>query len=287
MQEVEKAIFACVDGYKFSNSVCEYGIEISKNTQIPLKLLNTIEHSHKSNKIDFSGNLGLGEKDELLEELSNEDEKESKALINNGKELLNTLKQKANDAGLRSVITSQRHGKLYDNLLELQAKVRLLIIGLRGKDSQGNNIVGEQIEEILRNIEVPTLLVNQEFRPINKIMMAYDGSTSSIKALQSIVKSPLFKQDVRRYIVNVCNDERKSRMLLAQAAELLHDTKLNIELVSIKGEPLNELLKFQSEHDIDAIVMGAFSHGKIRSAIFGSFTSKMIQNSSKPLILIR
>lgn len=287
MQEVEKAIFACVDGSKFSNSVCEYGIEISKNTQIPLKLLNTIEHSHKSNKIDFSGNLGLGEKDELLEELSNEDEKESKALINNGKELLNTLKQKANDAGLRSVITSQRHGKLYDNLLELQAKVRLLIIGLRGKDSQGNNIVGEQIEEILRNIEVPTLLVNQEFRPINKLMMAYDGSTSSIKALQSIVKSPLFKQDVRRYIVNVCNDERKSRMLLAQAAELLHDTKLNIELVSIKGEPLNELLKFQSEHDIDAIVMGAFSHGKIRSAIFGSFTSKMIQNSSKPLILIR
>lgn len=287
MQEVEKAIFACVDGSKFSNSVCEYGIEISKTTQIPLKLLNTIEHSHKSNKVDFSGNLGLGEKDELLEELSNEDEKESKALINNGKELLNTLKQKANDAGLRSVITSQRHGKLYDNLLELQAKVRLLIIGLRGKDSQGNNIVGEQIEEILRNIEVPTLLVNQEFRPINKIMMAYDGSTSSIKALQSIVKSPLFKQDVRRYIVNVCNDERKSRMLLAQAAELLHDTKLNIELVSIKGEPLNELLKFQSEHDIDAIVMGAFSHGKIRSAIFGSFTSKMIQNSSKPLILIR
>ncbi|MEJ5168066.1 MAG: universal stress protein, partial [Arcobacteraceae bacterium] len=185
------------------------------------------------------------------------------------------------------VITSQRHGKLYDNLVELQAKVRLLIIGLRGKDSQGNNIVGEQIEEILRNIEVPTLLVNQEFRPINKLMMAYDGSTSSIKALQSIVKSPLFKQDVRRYIVNVCNDERKSRMLLAQAAELLHDTKLNIELVSIKGEPLNELLKFQSEHDIDAIVMGAFSHGKIRSAIFGSFTSKMIQNSSKPLILIR
>ncbi len=152
MQEVEKAIFACVDGSKFSNSVCEYGIEISKTTQIPLKLLNTIEHSHKSNKIDFSGNLGLGEKDELLEELSNEDEKESKALINNGKELLNTLKQKANDAGLRSVITSQRHGKLYDNLLELQAKVRLLIIGLRGKDSQGNNIVGEQIEEILRNI---------------------------------------------------------------------------------------------------------------------------------------
>lgn len=287
MQEVEKVVFACVDGSKFSNAVCEYGIEVSKSTQIPLKLFNTIEHSHKSNKVDFSGNIGLGEKDELLEELSNEDEKESKALINNGKELLNTLKQKATNAGLRNVIISQRHGKLYDNLVELQDKIRLLIIGLRGRDSQGSNIVGEQVEEILRSVEVPTLLVNQDFQPINKVMMAYDGSTSSIKALQSIVKSPLFKQDVRRYIVNVCNDERKSRMLLAQAAELLHDTKLNIELVSIKGEPLNELLKFQSEHDIDAIVMGAFSHGKIRNAIFGSFTLKMLQNSSKPLILIR
>jgi nucleotide-binding universal stress UspA family protein len=287
MAAVEKAIFACVDGSKFSNAVCEYGIDISKSTQIPLKLLNTVEHSHKSSKIDFSGNIGLGEKDELLEELSSEDEKESRILINKGKELLETLKQKATNAGLRSVIISQRHGKLYDNLSELQDKIRLLIVGLRGKDSQGNHIVGEQIEEIIRNIEVPTLIVNQEFRPINKIMMAYDGSTSSIKALQSIVKSPLFKADVRRYVINVCNDERKSRMLLAQAAEILHDTKLNIELVSMKGEPLNELLKFQREHDIDAIVMGAFSHGKIRSAIFGSFTSKMLQNSSKPLILIR
>lgn len=287
MATIEKAVFACVDGSKFSNAVCEYGIEVSKSTQIPLKLLNTIEHSHKSSKIDFSGNIGLGEKDDLLEELTSEDEKESKALINNGKELLETLKQKATSAGLRNVITSQRHGKLYDNLFELQDKIRLLIIGLNGKDSQGSNIVGEQIEEILRSIEVPTLIVNQEFRPINKILMAYDGSTSSIKALQSIVKSPLFKSDVRRYVVNVCDDERKSRMLLAQAAELLHDTKLNIELVSLKGEPLNELLKFQSEHDVDAIVMGAFSHGKIRNAIFGSFTLKMLQNSSKPLILIR
>lgn len=287
MAMVGKVIFACVDGSKFSNAVCEYGIDISKSTKIPLKLLNTVEHSHKSSKIDFSGNIGLGEKDDLLEELTSEDEKESRILINKGKELLETLQQKATNAGLHSVITSQRHGKLYDNLSELQDKIRLLIVGLRGKDSQGNHIVGEQIEEIIRNIEVPTLIVNQEFRPINKILMAYDGSTSSIKALQSIVKSPLFKDDVRKYVVNVCDDERKSRMLLAQAAELLHDTKLNIELVSLKGEPLNELLKFQSEHDVDAIVMGAFSHGKIRSAIFGSFTLKMLQNSSKPLILIR
>ena len=287
MQEIEKVVFACVDGSKFSDAVCEYGIEVSKNTHIPLKLLNTVEHSHKSTKTDLSGNIGLGERDDLIQELSSEDEKESKELINSGKELLNILKQKAVDKGLHNVITSQRHGKLYDNLLELKDKIRLLIVGLRGKDSQGNNIVGEQIEEIIRNVEVPTLIVNQEFRPINKILMAYDGSTSSIKALQSIVKSPLFKADVRRYVINVCDDERKSRMLLAQAAEILHDTKLNIELISLKGEPLNELLKFQSENDIDAMVMGAFSHGKLRNAIFGSFTSKMLQNSSKPLILIR
>jgi nucleotide-binding universal stress UspA family protein len=288
MQSYDKAIFACVDGSRFSTSVVDYGIEVAKTLNLPLKLLNTVEHSHKSSKLDLSGNILLGERDDLLETLSSEDEIESKSLISQGKEILAELKSRAISAGIENIITSQRHGSLYENLTELQDKIRLLIIGLRGQNSDGqNHNIGEQIEEILRTVDVPTLLVNGEFTPVKSVLMAYDGSPSSIKALQSIVKSPTLGNDIKRYVVNVCNDEIKSQLLLAQAKMIMEDSNMEVKFVSLKGDPLNELLRFQEENNIDMIAMGAFSHGKLRSAIFGSFTTKVLANSKKPVVLIR
>ncbi|MCK9336236.1 MAG: universal stress protein [Arcobacteraceae bacterium] len=288
MLSYDKAIFACVDGSKFSTSVVDYGVEVAKTLNLPLKLLNTVEHSHKSSKVDLSGNMSLGERDDLLETLSKEDEVESKCLISQGKDILAQLKSRAISAGVENIITAQRHGTLYENLIELQDKIRLLIIGLRGQNHDGqNHTIGEQIEEILRTIDVPTLLVNGEFTPVKSVLMAYDGSPSSIKALQSIVKSPTLGNDIKRYVVNVCNDERKSQLLLAQAKMIMEDSNMEVEFVSLKGDPLNELLKFQEENNIDMLAMGAFSHGKLRNALFGSFTAKILANSQKPVVLIR
>jgi nucleotide-binding universal stress UspA family protein len=269
MQSYDKAIFACVDGSGFSTSVVDYGIEVAKTLNLPLKLLNTVEHSHKSSKLDLSGNILLGERDDLLETLSSEDEIESKSLISQGKDILAQLKSRAISSGVENVITSQRHGSLYENLIELQDKIRLLIIGLRGQNSDGqNHNIGEQIEEILRTVDVPTLLVNGEFTPVKSVLMAYDGSPSSIKALQSIVKSPTLGNDIKRYVVNVCNDERKSQLLLAQAKEIMEDSDMNIDFISLKGDPLTEILKFQEENNIDMIAMGAFSHGKLQKCYY-------------------
>ena len=70
-------VLVCLDGSELSKAVCDYGIFIAKNLNLPLVLLNVIEHSKISNIVDFSGNIGLGEKDELLEMLVDEDAKRS------------------------------------------------------------------------------------------------------------------------------------------------------------------------------------------------------------------
>ena len=46
-------VLVCLDGSEFSKAVCDYGIFIAKNLNLPLVLLNVIEHSKISNIVDF------------------------------------------------------------------------------------------------------------------------------------------------------------------------------------------------------------------------------------------
>ncbi|MGJ0310713.1 universal stress protein [Aliarcobacter cryaerophilus] len=50
---------------------------------------------------------------------------------------------------------------------------------------------------------------------------------------------------------------------------------------------IEALLQYQKENNLNIIAMGAYSHNRFRSAIFGSFTTKMLLNSQVPLLLFR
>lgn len=80
-------ILCCVDGKSYSQSACDYAVMISNNMKLPLKILNVIEHSSKSNLLDLSGNIKLGEKDDILEKMTNEEATRSKNIIKEGKDL--------------------------------------------------------------------------------------------------------------------------------------------------------------------------------------------------------
>ncbi|MCD8477841.1 MAG: universal stress protein [Sulfurospirillum sp.] len=124
------------------------------------------------------------------------------------------------------------------------------------------------------------------FEP-RKILIAYDGSPSSKKAIDMVVKEPLFNH-VERHIVNVYKDKALSSFMLEEATHILETLSFStLYTASLQGEPIKELLNYQKEKSIDLIAMGAFSHSRIRDALFGSFTSKMILSTPKPLLLLR
>jgi nucleotide-binding universal stress UspA family protein len=55
----------------------------------------------------------------------------------------------------------------------------------------------------------------------------------------------------------------------------------------LKGDTIEQLTSYQKENQIDITAMGAFSHGKLHGFFFGSFTTKMIQQSDCNFLLIR
>lgn len=69
-------ILCCVDGKNFSYDACDYAVLIANNMNLPLKFLNVVERTYSVTSIDLSGSLVLGEREEMIEELAKEEEKE-------------------------------------------------------------------------------------------------------------------------------------------------------------------------------------------------------------------
>jgi nucleotide-binding universal stress UspA family protein len=276
-------VLVCLDGSNLSKAVCDYGIDIAEKLDLPLVLLNVIEHSHTSKKIDLSGNIGLGSKDDLLDELANEEMNESKQLIAKGKAVLKEMEVYVKSQNFTNYTTLQKHGTLYETLDELSGDLRIAIIGLKGESSSS---IGSHIEELLRTLNIPILLVNKEFTPIESILMAYDGSDYANKAIKIAKQNPIFP-NTKRYIANVNKDTNISNKLLDEAKQLFANGNIDVETKSLSGDSVEALLQYQKENNLNIIAMGAYSHNRFRSAIFGSFTTKMLLNSQVPLLLFR
>ena len=276
-------VLVCLDGSKLSKAVCDYGIYIAKNLNLPLVLLNVIEHSHISKKVNLSGNIGLGSKDDLLDELANEEMNESKQLILKGKAILKEMEEYVKSQNLTNYTTLQKHGTLYETLDELSSDLRIAVIGLKGEN---NTNIGSNVEELIRTLNIPILLVNKEFKAIESILMAYDGSEYANKAIKIAKQNPIFPK-VIRHIVNVNKDIIVSNGLLNEAKQLFANANIDVETKSLSGDSVEAILQYQKENNLNIIAMGAYSHNRFRSAIFGSFTTKMLLNSQVPLLLFR
>ena len=124
-------VLCCVDGKNYSQSACDYAVMISNNMKLPLKFLNIIEHSSKSEKLDLSGNIKLGEKDDILEQRVEEEAIKSKLAIKEGKELLVSLKKRALITCSNEITLIQMHGDVLENILVFQKEIAVLIIGIK------------------------------------------------------------------------------------------------------------------------------------------------------------
>lgn len=287
MNSTRQTVLACIDGSTFCDSVVDYAAWVSRTVQNPLKLLHNIEHRHTP-RADLSGNLGLGTRERLLEELTELEAKASKMLMQQGKLMLEEASVRAATQGAFDISTLQRHGGLADSLIEMEEEIRVLVMGVRGEDHENDqNHIGAQLETVIRNMHRPVLVVNRPFSaPPQRIMLAYDGSESAQKGLEMVATSPLYK-GIRCHIVHVSKAALANDTLLTKASARLQTAGLDVETANLQGEVEPTLMNYRSQHNIDMTVMGAFGHSRLRELLFGSTTIKMLCHSQVPLLLLR
>jgi len=278
---------ACIDGSRFNSAVCDYAFWLSQRLNSPFKALHAIEHSGAVAVTDLTGAIGLGAQEHLLAELTDLEQQRNRLEIQKGRQMLDTVKQRAELAGLPNPVTVQRHGTLIESLVELETAARVVVLGIRGEAHEADNLhLGAHLEALVRSIARPIFVVNREFSAPTAAMLAYDGSPGSIKALEMVGSSPLFEH-IPIHLVHVTKDPVAAEGLVQAAKLKLEQANRQVFSEILTGEPAEALCQYQARHGTDLTVMGAFSHNRLRELVFGSFTMKMMLNSQQPLLLLR
>lgn len=280
-------VLACIDGSAFNEAVVDYAAWVARTVDAPLTLLNNIDH-RVTPIPDLSGNIGLGAREELLEELALLEERRSKILLQEGQSMLERARDRVVGAGIEQPTLAQRHGFLAESLVEMEDEIRVLVLGIRGEDHEDRQrSIGAQLETVIRSMHRPVLVVNTPFvEAPRRIMIAYDGSEAARKAVDMVVGSPLFR-GMGCHLVHVAKAGDDDASLLDEAAGRLRDAGLDTTAASIGGDFEEALTRYQAEHGIQMIVMGAFGHGRLRELLFGSRTARMLMASNIPLLLLR
>lgn len=284
METTQPKVLACIDGSHYSSDVCDYAAWIATKVGAPLKLLHTLEQQPQPAVADYSGAIGLGSSEGLLDDLTKLEAERSRLLLKKGKQMLEGARIRAIEAGVTDVLLCQRHGSLAETLVELETQIRVLVVGIRGvQHAEEDKGIGHHLESTIRSLHRPILVVNQHFTKPKTAMLAYDGSPAAQKALSMVANSPLF-QHLPCHLVQVANKPTDS---LAAAEQELKDAGVDVTCKVLSGKSETVLPAYQAEQNIDLMLMGAFTHHRVRDLLLGSFTAQMLRKTQKPLLLLR
>ncbi|MDP1899628.1 MAG: universal stress protein [Rubrivivax sp.] len=278
---------ACIDGSRNARAVCDYAAWAAKRMVAPLEFLHVLGKSEYPVLADFSGNIGLGSREHLLQELAELDEKRGRLALEQGRLMLEGARARAIATGIEPLIVRQRHGELVDTLQELENDIRLLVIGRQGEQSASlGGHIGSQLENVVRTLHRPILVVPADYREPQRILIAFDGSATMRQAVELVTSSPLFRSlACHVVIVGADRDERRAQLEWARATLASAGHAVTASLRS--GAVEDELDAYVFEHAINLTVMGAYGHSRIREFLVGSTTTHLLRKSTVPLLLLR
>ncbi len=280
-------VVACIDGSRAAPAVCDYAAWASKHMQNPVTLLHVLDEERYPAEPDLAGNIGLGSREQLLDELAELDRKRSKLALEHGHHMLDEAERRVKSAGVAEVVKRQRHGDLTESLLSLESQTRLLVMGLHGESSSDRDIhIGSQLETVIRSMHRPILLVPDEFTAPQSAMLAFDGSDTAFKGVELLAGSPVLK-GMPLHLVMVGADTNDRWEQLKMAEKMLAGLDSEITLAIRAGDVEPTLHAYQEEQDIDLLVMGAYGHSRIRQFLVGSTTTTMLKTATKPLVILR
>lgn len=187
-------IFACIDGSNAMTAVCNAAAWASASTQLPITLLHVLEKDEHEGPTDLSGNIGIDSREHLLEELAELDHQRSRLAHKQGRMMLKSGQEYLRDWGIQDVDTLLRHGQLVEAAQELSPQMRMMIMGKKGEThTQDHDLIGSNIENIIRTLANPIMVVQSGFQVPTRFLLAYDASPTAKKVLELIAHSSLLK----------------------------------------------------------------------------------------------
>jgi nucleotide-binding universal stress UspA family protein len=143
------------------------------------------------------------------------------------------------------------------------------------------------ISSVALHTRTPVLAVrrqNPNFIAERPALVAWNGSVPAANAVHGAM--PMFKGMQPVHVLSVDDDSREFPASLVQEYLVEHEIESEVHWRTSEGESVAEaILECAEEMGTGMIVAGAFGHNRLREMLLGSATRKLLEKSSRPLLL--
>lgn len=286
-----KQILLCTDGSVFSQSSYRYAAWLATRFRAAINVLYVTDMRHQSTEEigSLRGSMDVNTSDMLMKQLVALEHEKAKLYNQRAKLILQDAEEALTRGGVEAVQTVHKTGFLVDYVPELEPEVDLIVLGKRGETAEfASGHLGSNVERIIRASRKPCLITSRQFQPIERFLLAYDGSKSCQQILQLLQLSPAF-HGLEMHIVTVARNREdttaNSHLEFAQAQAILAGfTPITSLMVD---NPEHAIADYIEANNIHLLLMGAYGHSRIRHLVIGSTTAQILRSSNIPVLVFR
>jgi nucleotide-binding universal stress UspA family protein len=274
-----KKIIAAIDGLKYSASTTEYAVHLAKQTNAHLVGVFLEDFTYHSYKIyDLVGDDGVSEERlERFEEKDREvrDESEAKFEASCQRNGINYSIHHDKSIAMQELL----HESVYADLLVIHSRETLT--------HYEEKIPTRFISELLGQVKCPVLVVPKLHRPIEELVLLYDGQPSSVYAIRTFSYIFPSLKYLPTTVLTVQSEKHGSHLpdnRLMKEFMKRHYPKASYEL--LKGLPETEIVReIKDKGKNTVVVMGAYQRGMISRWFRPSMADVLMDELQVPLFI--
>ncbi|BET66875.1 universal stress protein [Opitutales bacterium ASA1] len=280
-----KRILVCTDGSAYAQVCCQYAGWLAGRTGAEVEVLYVTDLRQFEVPLiaDLSGSLGIQPYQAILGQLQELEEKKAALILENATKTVR-------DAGAAGEVSSvHKTGLLVDCLTDHEAGADVVLLGKRGENANfATEHLGSTMERVVRASSRPCLVTSRAFKPVTRLLVAYDGGPSGTKALDFLCASSAFR-GLETHVVVVAGamDADTSLRHLREAETKLSAAGIKPVCQMLHGTAEDQISSYVVANDVNLLLMGAYGHSRIRYLVIGSTTTEMIRTCRIPVLLFR
>lgn len=277
-------VIACIDASPCINALADAAAWISKQTGRELVLLQVLDYYPASYHLgEISGVIGFESNAMLLKELAELEQKQSELALDYSNNLLKHISELIQEKYQIVPTILQEKGDFLEQSFAVLRETDIALIGKVGERSaEKNKGLGSNVENFIRGAKCTVMTVGEGFKPPTRFIFAYEDSPTCKDMMQRVAKSDFLRQ-LQCHLLYVGDHPE----VLNTPAQFLRDAGLDVVIEYRYGDVAENLLEYQNQHQIQLIVLGAYSRSKIRQFFLGSVTTSIFRHSPVPILVAK
>lgn len=279
-------ILACLDASIYAQSVADHAIWAAKRLDASVELISTLG-KHPAPQTDLVGALALETQPGVFARGVSRDIEIDRKLDETLAAQLEELERQLQAAGVREVKTDLIDAPFLETLHKREADADLVVLGKRGERADFVTLrLGSEAERGARSVHCDVLVAARGFRRPRTALVALEPGENGEKLVERIVASPLLK-GLALHVVSAGEPGLERQDALAAAEAKLKAAGFAVTTHIVPGPAERGIPWYADEEDMGLLVMGAFSHSRLRRMVLGSTTAELVRGCKIPALLLK